>query len=326
MVRNPARPHTTSRRAFLTGCAGAGLVIGLRLPHAGEASAASDAFAPNAFVRIAPDNTITVIAKHLEFGQGVYTGLATILAEELDADWERIKVVSAPADALRYNNLFWGQAQGTGNSSSIANSWQQLREAGAAARAMLVQAAANAWRVPAAEVTAAKGNLSHAGSERSATYGAFALAPPALPLPESVTLKDPRAFSLIGTKLPRVDVAAKIDGSAVFALGVGRENMLSAVFARPPRFGGKVKSFDASAGRAIDGVVDVIAGSTRIAVLGTNFWAAKRGRDALKIEWDDTNAEMRGSAEILAAYRSLLDQPGLSARNDGDAETPIAGP
>jgi isoquinoline 1-oxidoreductase beta subunit len=325
MVRKPARPHTTSRRAFLTGCAGAGLVIGLRLPHAGEASAASDAFAPNAFVRIAPDNTITVIAKHLEFGQGVYTGLATILAEELDADWERIKVVSAPADALRYNNLFWGQAQGTGNSSSIANSWQQLREAGAAARAMLVQAAANAWRVPAAEVTAAKGNLSHAGSERSATYGAFALAAAALPLPESVTLKDPRAFSLIGTKLPRVDVAAKIDGSAVFALDVVRENMLTAVFARPPRFGGKVKSFDASAAKAIDGVVDVIAGSTRIAVVGTNFWAAKRGRDALKIEWDDTNAEMRGSAEILAAYRSLLDQPGLSARNDGEAETAIAG-
>src|SRR5258708_28436326 len=145
MVRNPARPHTTSRRAFLTGCAGAGLVIGLRLPHAGEASAASDAFAPNAFVRIAPDNTITVIAKHLEFGQGVYTGLATILAEELDADWATVKVEAAPADARLYNNLAFGPVQGTGGSSSIANSYEQLRRAGAAARAMLGAAAAEAW-------------------------------------------------------------------------------------------------------------------------------------------------------------------------------------
>jgi isoquinoline 1-oxidoreductase beta subunit len=276
-------------------------------------------------VRIAADNSITVIAKHLEFGQGVYTGLGTILAEELDADWARIKVLSAPADPMHYNNLFWGQAQGTGNSSSIANSWDQLRQAGAAARAMLVQAAANAWRVPAAEVTTAKGILSHASSGRSATYGAFARQAAALPLPASVTLKDPRAFSLIGKKLPRVDVAAKIDGSAVFALDVVRDNMLTAVFARPPRFGGKVKSLDASAAKAINGVVDVIAGSTRVAVLATGFWAAKMGRDALKIEWDESDAEKRGSAELLVEYRRLLDQPGLSARNDGDAERAIAG-
>ena len=314
--------HT--RRVFLAGSAaiGAGLVIGVRWP--GASAAASALFEPNAFVRIAPDNSVTVIAKHLEFGQGIHTGLATILAEELDADWAQIRVVSAPADAARYSNLFWGQAQGTGNSSSIGNSWEQLRQAGAVARAMLVQAAADVWRVPMTEVTATKGVLAHAASGRRTNFGAFAQRAAALPMPQNVTLKDPKTFTLIGTQAPRVDAAAKTDGSALFALDVVRDNMLTAVFARPPRFGGTVKSFDATAAKAIDGVVDVISGSTRVAVLGTSYWAAKRGRDALRVEWDESAAEKRGSAEILAEYRRLLDLPGLIARKEGDAETAIA--
>jgi isoquinoline 1-oxidoreductase subunit beta len=316
-----------SRRDFLANsvAAGAGLVIGFHLPRVNWVDAAETLFAPNAFVRIAPDNTITIVSKHLEFGQGVYTGLATILAEELDADWSQIRVISAPSDPSRYNNLYWGQAQGTGNSSSIANSWEQLRRAGAAARAMLVAAAADAWRVPASEITASKGVLSHKATGRSTSYGALTVAAAAQQPPANVALKDPGAFNLIGTRVPRVDVAAKTDGSAIFALDVVREDMLTVLFARPPCFGGRVKSVDATAAKSIAGVVDVIAGSSRVAILGTSFWAAKKGRDALRVEWDDLVAEVRGSTELRAEYRRLLDRPGAIARKDGDAEGVLAG-
>jgi isoquinoline 1-oxidoreductase beta subunit len=323
-------PVVAGRRAFLKGAAAAsaGLVVGFYLPARAQAASTAtgaETFAPNAFVRIASDNTVTVIAKHIEFGQGTYTGLATILADELDADWQQVRVESAPADASRYNNLSWGSSQGTGGSSSIANSWSQLRKAGATARAMLVEAAAQAWDVPAAEITVAKGVVSHAGTGRSATFGALATKAAALPAPADVALKDPRRFTLIGTRMPRQDSAAKTDGSALFTLDVKRPGMLTAVIARPPRFGATMKSFDATPARAVKGVVDVVAVPQGVAVLADNTWAALKGREALVVTWDESKAEKRGSDQIMAEYKALAETPGVSVRADGDAEAAIKG-
>ncbi|MCP5304455.1 MAG: xanthine dehydrogenase family protein molybdopterin-binding subunit [Chromatiaceae bacterium] len=324
-----------SRRHFLQ--AGAGLTLGLCLP--GVATAAAEAgpgkagdravgemlFEPNAFLRIGADNTVTVISKHLEMGQGTYTGLATLLAEELDADWAQVRVESAPADATRYNNLFWGSAQGTGGSTAMANSWEQMRKAGAAGRAMLVATATARWQVPADEITVDKGVVRHSGSGNTATFGELAEAAATLPVPQDVRLKDPRDFQLIGKSAPRVDSAAKTDGSALFTQDVQLPGMLVAVVAHPPWFGGEVKTFDATATKAVNGVVDVVQIPQGVAVLAHDTWSAKKGRDALEVEWDDSHAFKRGSDEIVAGYRELAGQPGLSARMDGDPDQAFAG-
>ncbi len=183
-------------------------------------------------------------------GQGSYTGLATILADELDADWARVRVESAPADATRYANLAFGKIQGTGGSSAIANSWPQLRDAGAKARAMLLTAAANEWHVPVGELSVDKSVISHAASKRQATFGSLVKKAAALPVPETVQLKDPKDFKLIGGRPPRVDVAAKCDGTAQFTIDVEMPGMLVALLKRSPRFGGTVKSFDGAATHA----------------------------------------------------------------------------
>lgn len=245
-----------SRRGFLKGAAVVGLTIGFQWSGARRALAAAlpDAgFAPNAFLRIAPDDSVTVIAKHVEMGQGAYTGIATIVAEELDADWSKVRVESAPADAKRYANLAFGTMQGTGGSSAMANSWMQLREAGAKARAMLVEAAARQWQVPAAELRTRDGFVEHPTSQRKASYGSLAAAAAELPVPENVQLKDPKDFRLIGHQAPRVDVPGKTDGSAQFTLDISLPGMLVALLQRPPLFGATVKSFDATATRAIPG-------------------------------------------------------------------------
>lgn len=300
-------------------------MLGLQLPEPGAALAQAQAFKPNAFVRIAPDNTVTIICKHLEFGQGIYTGLATLLAEELDADWAQIRVEAAPADVAHYNNLFWGPLQGTGNSSSIANAAGQMRQAGAMARLMLVQAAAAEWKVPADEIAVHQGALAHARSGRRGTFGAFAAKAATVPVPWTVALKQPSAFTLIGKRVPRLDTPAKINGSAQYALDVKRPGLLTALIARPPRFGARVKAIDDAAARAVKGVVEIATGPGMVAVIGRGYWAAKKGRDALKIEWDDSGAEMRGSAEIAAAYRELREKPGTALRSDGNAEAALAG-
>lgn len=316
-----------TRRRFLQGsaAAGVGLLIGFDLRVGKAAAQTGSVFAPNAFLRIAPDNTVTIIAKHIEFGQGAYTGLATILAEELDADWSQVRVESAPADASRYNNLLFGAAQGTGGSTAMANSWEQLRKAGATARAMLVAAAAREWGVPGAEITVERGVVSHARTGRRATFGELASKAATLPPPADVKLKEAKDFTLIGRRAPRVDSRAKTDGSAVFTMDVSLPDMLTAVIARPPRFGAKVRSFDASAARQVKGVTDVVQVPAGVAVLARGFWAARKGREALKIAWDESGAERRGSDDLFAAYRALARQPGTSARRDGNPEAAIAG-
>ncbi|RQS72605.1 xanthine dehydrogenase family protein molybdopterin-binding subunit [Burkholderia sp. Bp8963] len=321
----------SGRRTFLkaAGAAAVSLTIGFEWIGAGRRALAATApaaeFAPNAFLRVTPDGIVTVIAKHVELGQGAYTGIATIVAEELDADWSSVRVESAPADATRYANLAFGKIQGTGGSSAMANSWQQLREAGGKARAMLVSAAAARWNVPAAELTTRDGFVTHAKSGKQASYGALVAEAAALPVPDKVTLKQPAEFRLIGHKIPRVDASAKSNGTAQFTLDVSLPGMLVALMQRPPRFGGTVKSFDATAAKAVPGVVSVVQVPRGVAVVATGFWAAKQGRDALKVEWDETGAEKRSSAEIMREYRQLADKPGVSARKDGDADAAIAG-
>jgi isoquinoline 1-oxidoreductase subunit beta len=326
IMKHAAAP---SRRTLLKSgaAASAALIIGFHLaPRRAAAQAAAGASpAPNAFVRIGADNTVTVIAKHLEMGQGSYTGLATVLAEELDADWSQVRVESAPADATRYNNLAFGPIQGTGGSSAIANSFEQLRKAGAAARAMLVTAASQAWGVPAGEITVAAGTIKHETSKKSAAFGQFAAAAAKLPVPPEVTLKDPKDFKLIGRELPRVDTAAKTNGTAQFAMDVRLPGMLTAVVARPPLFGATVKSFDQGKARAVPGVRHVVQIPTGVAVVAENTWAAIKGREALTVEWDDSKAEKRGTKELMEEYRKLADQAGPVAAKRGDVGAALAG-
>jgi isoquinoline 1-oxidoreductase beta subunit len=319
-----------ARRAFLKG-AGTVSVMALTIGFewaastrgaAGAAPAAGAPFTPNAFLRIGADNSVTVIAKHLEMGQGAYTGIATIVAEELDADWAQVRVESAPADATRYANLVF-KMQGTGGSSSMANSWMQLREAGGKARAMLLTAAARQWHVPVAELTVDKGTVYHVASRRQATFGSLVHAAAALPVPDTVVLKDPKDFKLIGHPVPRVDAVAKSDGTALFTLDFTLPGMLVALLKRPPLFGATVRSFDAAAASAVPGVIKVVQVPGGVAVVAQSFWAARQGRDALKVEWDDSKAEKRSSAGLMDEYRRLADQPALSARKEGDVTPAI---
>jgi isoquinoline 1-oxidoreductase beta subunit len=320
-------PPSPSRRTVLKGAAASGFTIAftLALPQrrgfaAQDVSAAQDAaadFAPNAFLRIGTDNSVTIISKHVEMGQGAYTGLATILADELDADWSQVRVESAPADVTRYANLAF-KIQGTGGSSAMPNSWMQMREAGAMARAMLVAAAAAQWGAPADEIMVARGVVRHAASKREATFGALATQAALLPVPGKVVLKDPKDFTLIGARSPRVDVPAKTDGTAQFTIDVAFPGMLVALIKRPPLFGGAVASFDAAPAKAVPGVIDVVEVPAGVAVVAKGFWAAKQGRDALKVAWDDSKAEKRSSAAILAEYRGLAEEPGKPARVEGD--------
>jgi isoquinoline 1-oxidoreductase beta subunit len=323
--RSLAARRRPTRREFLKGTASVtavALTIGFDWlgPSRRAAAAGVNAavFAPNAFLRIGADGGVTIISKHLEMGQGSYTGIATVLAEELDADWTTVRVQSAPANVKLYANFAFGM-QGTGGSSAMANSWTQLREAGAKGRAMLVSAAAKQWNVPVTDLTTDKGVVYHAGSKRQASYGSLAGKAAALPVPDKVTLKDPKEFKLIGHQAPRVDVPAKVDGSAQFTLDVALPGMLVALLKRPPLFGATVKSFDASAAGAVPGVVKVVQVPRGVAVVAKGFWAAKLGRDALIVEWDDTQAEKRSTSAMMSEYRRLAEQPAASARKVGDA-------
>ena len=326
---------TVSRRDFVRASLvlGGGLMVSVYGcgPNGEEAQAGSapdGSLAPNAFLRIDTNGNVFVTSKHLEMGQGVYTGLATIIADELDADWSKVTVEGAGADDKRYGNSKIGGMQGTGGSTAIANSWTQHRTAGATARAMLIAAAANLWSVPAAELTTEPGEVVHAASKRRATYGSLVTAAAALPVPANVPLKDPTAFRYIGkdkATTPRVDVTAKSNGTAVFTQDVKLPGMLTAVVAHAPLFGGKVKSFDGARAKSVPGVVDVVQIPTGVAVLAKHFWAAKQGRDALVVEWDDTGANTLGTAEIMAQYRDAAQKPGIGVRNDGNAEKAIAG-
>lgn len=293
--------------ALLVGCSPASLLsIGAKETDFGP-------FGP--FIRIAADGTVTIVSKHIEFGQGSHAGLAAIVAEELDADWSKVKVVQAPANTKVYKNLQQG-FQGTGGSSAINNSWEQLRKAGASARAMFVSAAASRWNVPAGEITVKDGIVSHASGKSASFADLLPDAAKATP-PQTPTLKDPKTFTLVGTdRVRRKDSRAKATGTAIYTQDVRKPDMLVAMVAHAPKFGATVKGFDAAQAKAVPGVVDVFQIPTGVAVVANSTWAARQGRDALKVDWNEDKAEKRGTAEILARYKALAS--GAAQPADGE--------
>jgi isoquinoline 1-oxidoreductase beta subunit len=321
----PIKAINPSRRAFLKAgvVAGAGLVIGFHMPSGRITSAqAAEAGSPfEGYIRISPENKVTVLAAHLDMGQGIYTGTATLVAEELEADWSQMEVEGGSGNPALYGNLaFGGKFQGTGGSTATMSSFDRYRRAGAMARVMLVDAAAKQWNVPAGEITVAKGIVSHS-SGKKATFGELAEAAAKETPPADVTLKDAGAWTLIGNAdLRRLDSPAKTTGHQTFTLDVKLPGMLYAVVQRPPLFGAKVKSFDASAAKQVKGVVDVVEIPRGVAVVADSTWNAMQGRNALKVEWDETNAEKRGTPELMAEYKKLAaGNDAAVARNDGDA-------
>jgi isoquinoline 1-oxidoreductase subunit beta len=320
--------RTLSRRSILK--AGAGLVIGVYIARGGKVFAQTPPagsnvnIAPNTFLTIGPDNTVTVLSKHIEFGQGPFTGMATLVAEELDADWSQMRADHAPSNPVLYKNLLFG-VQGTGGSSAIANSYEQMRKVGAVARAMLVSAAAEEWKVPASEITVENGVIKHP-SGKEGRFGAFADKAMQLPVPADPKLKDPSTFKLIGKEgvVKRLDSAIKSNGTAQYTLDLNDPGTLTALIARSPRFGGVVASFDAAAALAVPGVVDVKRVPTGVAVYAKGFWPAKTARDLLKITWDDSKAESRGTEQLLAEFRTLSKVPGKTVTQRGDVDQAIA--
>ncbi|WP_064697405.1 xanthine dehydrogenase family protein molybdopterin-binding subunit [Rhizobium aegyptiacum] len=323
----------SSRRSFLTGT---GLIIAFAVvPKAFARESLSAVVAGgsgalssmNAFIMVGADDTITVLSKHLEWGQGIYSGLAALVAEEIDADWSQMRAVHSRTDDKVYANLVMASRkiffQGTFGSSGIANSYQQYRAAGAAARAMLVAAAAEEWAVPAMEITVSKGVISHAGSGKTSRFGAFAdKAANQIP-PDSPVLKDGSSFQIIGRELPRLDTADKTTGKAVYTIDLHVDNMLVAMVKQPDQFGATVKSFEDSEARKVKGVVDVKKVSSGVAVYATDTYSAIKARDLLSVEWDLSNAETRSSEQLASAYAKKLGDMGLEAARKGDIDSAL---
>lgn len=314
----------TTRRTFLKTSAAlaGGLVISFFLPagrgrFANAQPQAKTPIPPNAFLRIGKDGTCTVFVKHLEFGQGVTTSLPMLVAEELECDWSKVRAELAPA-APEYAHTAFGM-QMTGGSSSVWNSYEQLRTVGAQARAMLVQAAADQWKAKPADLRCDKGFVLGPGGKKL-SYGQLADAAGKLPVPQQVKLKDPKDFTIIGKPTRRLDSHDKVTGKAMFGLDVQRKDLHTALVAHAPVFGAKVNTFIVEKVRAVPGVTHVIETRHGVAVVAKNFWAAKTGRDALKVDWDlGPNAKLSTDA-LAAQFRETAKTPGLAAKKAGNPE------
>lgn len=313
-----------SRRDFLKSSAamGGGLVIGFVLPGAARfAEAATAAFQPDAFIRITPDNVVTVVVGLSEMGQGVLTAIPMLVAEELEADWAKMKVEQGPADPAFANPIF--KVQATGGSTSVRGHWEPMRKAGATAREMLIAAAADTWQVDRSTCRAVSGKVVHA-SGKKLTYGQLANKAATLPAPADVMLKEPKDFKLLGKGAKRLDSPGKVNGTAKFGMDVRLPGMLTAVVAHSPVAGGKVASFNADKAKAVPGVRHVVQIGSGVAVVADGYWAAKQGRDALEIQWDEgANAGLSSDA-ISKAMSELADKGGVVARKDGDVSAATA--
>ncbi len=316
-----------ARRQFLkfSVAASGGLLVGFYFPGIGSQASAQDSaqtFMPNAFVRIGTDERITVIVNHSEMGQGVYTSLPMLLAEELDADWAKVGFESAPVDP-KYNHPVFGM-QMTGGSSSVWSGMEQFRQAGAAARAMLVTAAAQRWNIDPASCRTESGAVFDS-SNRKLTYGQLAADAAKLPPPAKVELKDPKNFKLIRKPIKRLDTPVKLNGKAIFGLDVNLPGMLTSVVARPPIFGAKVKSVDDSKARSMPGVRKIAQVPSGVAVIADTFWQAKVARDALRVEWDEGAMQSFSTSQMMQQYREKAKLPGASVRKEGDTSAALAG-
>ena len=320
-----------TRRDFLkiSAAVGGGLVVGFSITACDKAAdSAADAkktsqispdksvkFSPNAWVTIGTDDQVTVMVASSEMGQGIMTAISMLLADELDADWSKVKAEFAPAQSV-YRNPLLGQ-QATGGSTAIRGFWNIVRKAGAVAREALIQTAAQRWKVDSSSCKATQGKIIHAASKRSLRYGELVVNASKLALPKSVLLKDPGEYTLIGKSTPRLDTPAKVDGSAIFGMDVQLPGLLTATIARCPVFGGKSKSFNAKSALKVKGVKKVVKVSNGIAVIAEHYWAAKQGLDALKVVWDMGSNASLDTETINKNFENALNKGGITEKNVG---------
>jgi isoquinoline 1-oxidoreductase subunit beta len=314
-----------SRRAFVQAgaAAGGGLMLSLRLPFANGKAAGPDGFAPNAFIRIGNDGQIVLTMPYVEMGQGTYTSISMLIAEELEVELKQVQLEHAPPDEKLYANPLLG-VQATGNSNAIRGAWQPLRQAGATARTMLVSAAAKRWDVDPASCHAQSGEVRHEPTGRSAKYGELAVAAAGMSLPESVALKRSQNFKLIGTPAKRLDAPSKVNGTAVYGIDVRPPGVRIATLAQSPVFGGRVKNVDDAAAKAVKGVHQIVRLDDAVAVVADHMGAAKKGLAAVLIEWDDGPHAKLGTDDILHDLEQATLNPGAVAQNVGDVAKAMA--
>jgi len=317
----------TSRRRFLEAAAtaGGGLMLNFCLPFAGGDAEAADGFAPNAFIRVERDGRITLVMPYVEMGQGTYTAIPMLIAEELEVDLKQVQLEHAPPNEKLYGNPALGGIQATGNSNAIRAAWQPLRQAGAVARTMLVSAAARRWNVDPGSCRAQSGEVLHAPTSRRFKYGELAADAARLPVPENVAVKRPEDFKLIGTPARRLDTPAKVNGTAVYGIDVRPPGVKIATLAQSPVFGGRVKSVNDAAAKAVKGVRQIVRLDDAVAVIADHMGAAKKGLAALVIDWDDGPHAGLTTEAIVGELEKATLNPGAVAQNIGDADKAMAG-
>ena len=315
-----------SRRSFLQAgaAAGGGLLLSLQLPVATAEAGAEQTFAPNAFVSITSDGQIVLTMPYVEMGQGTYTSIPMLIAEELEVDLQQVQLQHAPPNEKLYVNPLLG-VQATGNSNAIRGAWQPLREAGAVARTMLIAAAAKRWNVDPATCHAEKGVVVHAPTGRRIAYGELAVDAAGMPVPQNVALKPPQEFKLIGTSAKRLDTPSKVNGTAAYGIDVRPPGVKIATLVQSPVFGGRVKSVDDTAAKAVKGVRQIVRLDDAVAVVADHMGAAKKGLEALVIEWDDGPHAKLETSLIVAELEQATRHAGAVAQNIGDVDRAMAG-
>jgi isoquinoline 1-oxidoreductase beta subunit len=317
-----------SRRNFLraSALASGGLLLSVSLPYASRESAAanSDSFEPNAFIRIGSDGQIVLTMPYVEMGQGTYTSIPMLIAEELEVGFNQVRLEHAPPNDKLYMNPLLG-VQATGNSNAIRGAWQPMRKAGATARTMLIAAAAKRWNVDPASCRAESGEVHHQASGRRLGYGALAADAARMPVPENVTLKKPADFKLIGTPAKRLDTPAKVNGTALYGIDARPPGVKIATLAQSPVFGGRVKRVDDTAAKAVNGVRQIVRLDDAVAVVADHMGAAKKGLAALMIEWDDGPHAKLATIDVARELESATTKPGAAAQNVGDVDKAMAG-
>jgi len=316
-----------SRRRFLEAgaAAGGGLLLSVSLPFAAGGAEAADTFAPNAFIRIGGDGEIVLTIPSVEMGQGTYTTIPMLIAEELEVHLSQVRVEHAPANEKLYGNPLLGGIQATGNSNAVRGAWQPLRQAGATARTMLVLAAAKRWNCDPASCSAQSGEVFQAATGRRIKYGELAADASRLPVPEGVALKQPSDFKLIGTPAKRLDASSKVNGSAIYGIDVRLPGMKVATLAQSAVFGGRLKSVDDTAAKAVKGVRQIVRLEDAVAVVADHMGAAKKGLAALVIKWDDGPHAKLTTADVARELEQATLGSGAVAQNIGDANSAMVG-
>jgi isoquinoline 1-oxidoreductase subunit beta len=331
LAAGPDRPRSAnglSRRGFLQAgaAAGGGLLLTLSLPFASRDAAAAGAggFTPNAFISIAADGSVTLTMPYVEMGQGTYTAIPMLIAEELEVDLKQVRLEHAPPSEKLYGNPLLGGVQATGNSNTIRAAWQPLRQAGATARVMLIAAAAKRWNVDPASCHAERGEVIHQASGRRSKYGDLAADAVRIPVPENVPLKQSKDFTLIGTPAKRLDAPAKVNGTAVYGIDVRPRGVKIATLAQSPVFGGRLRSVDDTAAKAVTGVRQIVRLDDAVAVVADHMGAAKKGLAALVMEWDDGPHAKLNTNEIASELEKATLNSGAVAQNIGDVDKAMA--